>query len=88
MSDWMRMPQRQLPVFEVLLEKRGRVWTWRVCTAEGQLVMRGVERRRPSARYKANRALFQMLLCAPYACTPNHNGDRSKSNSGRSRSSI
>jgi hypothetical protein len=56
----------QLPVFELLLKKRGRVWRWSVCTTEGQLVMRGRESSRPAAKYKAERALFLMLLCAPY----------------------
>jgi hypothetical protein len=60
------MPPYQLPVFETSLQKRGRVWRWSVCTVEGQAIMLGVESRRAAARYKANRALFQMLLCAPY----------------------
>ena len=56
----------QFPVFELLLKKRGRIWTWCVCTTEGQVVMHGKENRRPAAKYKADRALFQMLLCAPF----------------------
>ena len=67
------MPPHQLPVFETLLQKRGRVWKWSVCTAEGRVVMLGAESRRASARYKANRALFLMLLCAPYVRL--HSGD-------------
>ena len=83
------MPPHQLPVFEALLKKRGRVWSWSVCTAEGQVVMQGAESRRAFARYKANRALFQMLLCAPYSYIPENNGDRSAGrHSGRSCSSI
>jgi hypothetical protein len=80
------MPHR-LPVFEALLEKRSRVWRWSVCTAEGQVVMHGAESRRVSARYKANRALFLMLLCAPYAYVHRRNGNRGAvSQSGHSRS--
>jgi len=56
----------QLPVFELLLKKRGRLWRWYVCTTEGQVVMHGKENSRPAAKYKADRALFLMLLCAPY----------------------
>jgi hypothetical protein len=56
----------QFPVFELLLKKRGRVWRWCVCTTEGQVVMHGTESNRPAAKYKADRALFLMLLCAPY----------------------
>jgi hypothetical protein len=57
----------QFPVFEPLLKKRGRrVWRWCVCTTEGQVVMHGTESSRPAAKYKADRALFLMLLCAPY----------------------
>ena len=54
----------QFPVFELLLKKRGRVWRWCVCTTEGQVVMHGAESSRPAAKYKADRALFLMLLGA------------------------
>jgi len=57
----------QLPVFRSLLKKRGRAWKWSVCTADGRVMMEGSESRRISASYKANRALFLMLLCAPYS---------------------
>jgi hypothetical protein len=53
-------------VFELQLEKRGRVWRWSVHTTEGQVVMQGAESKRPAAKYKAERALFLLLLCAPY----------------------
>ena len=80
------MPRR-LPVFEAVLKKRGRVWRWSVCTAEGQVVMNGAESRRTSARYRANSALFLMLLCAPYAYVHRRNGDRrAASQPGHSRS--
>jgi hypothetical protein len=83
------MPPYQLPIFETLLQKRGRVWRWSVCTAEGCVVMRGAESRRASARYKADRALFLMLLCAPYSYVHLRNGDSGAgSHSGRSHSSI
>ena len=83
------MPPHQLPIFEALLKKRGRVWRWSVCTTEGHVVMQGAESRRASARYKANRALFLMLLCAPYSYVYPRNGDRKAgSQSGRSRSRI
>jgi hypothetical protein len=56
----------QLPVFELALTKRGRTWRWRVCTTEGAVVMQGSEGSRPAAKYKADRALFLLLLSAPY----------------------
>jgi hypothetical protein len=56
----------QFPVFEVVLERRGRKWSWRVCTSEGDVVMKGSESSRPAANYKADRALFLLLLSAPY----------------------
>ena len=40
-----------------------------MCTTEGQAVMDGTESSRPAAKYKADRALFLMLLCAPYQLT-------------------
>lgn len=56
-----------LPTFETFLKKCGRsTWRWRVCTTEGRLVMHGSETGRRAAKYAAERALFQMLLTAPY----------------------
>jgi hypothetical protein len=56
----------QFPVFEVVLKRRGRKWSWSVCTSEGDVVVRGSESSRPAANYKADRALFFLLLTAPY----------------------
>ena len=44
-------------------EKR---WRWRVSTTDGRAIMLGSERNRPAAKYYADRALFQLLLAAPY----------------------
>jgi hypothetical protein len=35
-------------VFEVLLKRRGRKWSWIVCTSEGDVVMQGSESSRPA----------------------------------------
>jgi len=60
------MPQ-EFATFEVFLKKCGRrTWRWRLCTTEGRLVMHGSESGRPAAKYAAERALFLMLLAAPY----------------------
>jgi hypothetical protein len=60
------MPDK-FQTFEVFLRKCGRrTWYWRVCTTEGRLVMQGSENGRPAAKYAADRALFMMLLAAPY----------------------
>jgi hypothetical protein len=57
----------QFPVFEVVLKKRRRTtWRWCVCTTKGDVVMHGSETSQPAARYKADRALFLLLLSAPY----------------------
>ena len=81
------MLPHQFPVFDIQLKKRGRTWNWRICTAEGQVVMLGAEGRRSAAIYKANRALFLMLLCAPYSRLGS--GDRrAGSHSGHSRFST
>jgi hypothetical protein len=60
------MPDSRFPVFEVVLERRGRKWNWRVHTSKGDVVMQGSESSRPAANYKADRALFLLLLSAPY----------------------
>jgi hypothetical protein len=59
------MPDQFL-VFEKVLKKRRRTWKWRVCTPEGAVVMHGLESSRPAASYQADRALFLLLLSAPY----------------------
>jgi hypothetical protein len=48
------------------LRKRGRTWRWCVCTTEGEVVMQGSEGSRAAAKYQADRALFLLLLSAPY----------------------
>ena len=54
-------------IFEAFLEKRRRgAWRWSVCSAEGKVIMQGSDISRPAARYNANRALFLLLLTAPY----------------------
>lgn len=55
-----------LPFFEYVLKQRGRRWLWSLHDAEGAQVMMGSGRNRPAAIYQANRALFQLLLSAPY----------------------
>ena len=75
------MPPHLL-LFEVALKKRGRLWKWSVCTAEGRVVMQGGDSRRTSARYKANRALFLMLLSAPYSHVQPNGGSKSRSHTG------
>ncbi len=59
------MPDRY-PLFGIELNKRRRKWRWRVCTAEGEAVMQGAESSRAAAKYQANKALFLLLLTAPY----------------------
>jgi hypothetical protein len=56
----------QFEVFEVDLKKRRRKWLWRVSTTDGDAVIEGSENSRPAAKYNANRALFLLLLSAPY----------------------
>ena len=46
-----------------------------MCTTERQIVMQGSDRRRSAAKYKANRALFLLLLWAPYRSTRLSNPD-------------
>ena len=77
----------QFPVFERLLKKRGRIWRWWLCTTEGNVVMHGTEGSRTAARYKADRALFLMLLCPPHQSIrlSDRNGS-GYTRSGRSRS--
>jgi len=59
----------QYSIFESTLKKRGRRWRWRVGTVQGEVVMEGSENSRAAARYKSDRALFLLLLSAPYSLT-------------------
>lgn len=56
----------RFPIFDVVLERRRRRWVWAVRTNEGMLVITGSRSSRSAARYEAHRALFLMLLSAPY----------------------
>ena len=56
----------QFQTFEAILRKRRRSWRWYICTDEGDLVMMGSDNSRLGARYQANRAMFMLLLNAPY----------------------
>lgn len=68
----------QFPIFEAFLKKRRRgAWRWSVCSAEGQVIMQGSHVSRRAARYNANRALFQLLLVAPYRSEALKSSDRS-----------
>jgi hypothetical protein len=48
--------------FEMVLKKRA----WCVGTTEGMAIMQGSEANRTAAKYQADRALFLLLLTAPY----------------------
>ena len=68
-SDWLTSEVQVLaskknhPMFELTTRKRGRTrWEWRVCDSTGRAIMQGWETSRPAARYKAERALFLLLL--------------------------
>jgi hypothetical protein len=56
----------QFQIFEVVLKQRRRKWLWRVSTTDGDAVIEGSESSRSAAKYYANRALFLLLLSAPY----------------------
>jgi hypothetical protein len=60
------MTSDQFQIFEVVLKKRRRKWLWSVSTTDGDAVIEGSESSRPAAKYNANRALFLLLLSAPY----------------------
>jgi hypothetical protein len=62
----------QFQIFEVFLKKRRRKWLWRVSTTDGDAVIEGSESSRLAAKYNANRALFLLLLSAPYRTSSAH----------------
>lgn len=56
----------RFPIFDVIVERQRRRWVWSVRTTEGMMVITGSRSSRSAARYEAHRALFLMLLSAPY----------------------
>jgi hypothetical protein len=67
-----RVTSDQFQIFEVFLKKRRRKWLWCVSTTDGDAVIEGSESSRPAAKYYANRALFLLLLSAPYRTSSAH----------------
>lgn len=52
-------------MFEMVLKRRGRSrWQWQVRDRAGKAIMQGIEDSRPAAKYRGERALFQLLLTA------------------------
>jgi hypothetical protein len=62
-----KAPVRHAPyaffMFEMIIEKRSQFrWEWRVCDRAGKTLVYGWEETRNAARYRGERALFQLLL--------------------------
>jgi len=55
-----------LPTFDVDVQRKRRRWEWLIRTSAGECLLYGRERSRAEARYKAARALFQLLASIPY----------------------
>jgi hypothetical protein len=53
-------------MLEVVLEKRGRRWEWRVLNQSGKTVLGGRENSRLAAKYQGERAFF-LILAHPNA---------------------
>jgi hypothetical protein len=50
-------------MFEVVIEKLGQFrWEWRVRDRAGKILVHGWEKTRNAAKYRGERALFQLLL--------------------------
>jgi hypothetical protein len=55
-------------MFETMLKRKWGWWNWWVYDSAGKVMMSGREATRPMARYKAARALFQLLLTNSRLC--------------------
>jgi hypothetical protein len=49
-------------MYEMTISRRWARWEWSVCDSTGKAIVTGWEMSRPAARYKAARALFELLL--------------------------
>jgi hypothetical protein len=55
-------------MFEVvIIKRRPTKWEWRVCDAEGTILMHGWETTRRAAKYRGDRGLFLLLASGNYA---------------------
>jgi len=54
----------RFPIFEMVLIKRRRKWAW--CVRTKGIAIKGSDANRAAAKYEADRALFLLLLTAPY----------------------
>jgi hypothetical protein len=57
-------------MYEMKLNRKWGWWQWSVSDHSGKVAMFGREISRPAARYKAARALFQLLLTTSTCCDP------------------
>lgn len=55
----------QMPIFDMRVGRRGRVWKWSVMTPEGRVIMDGLAKSRNAAQYRAYRALLLLLMTPP-----------------------
>lgn len=55
-------------MYEMTLNRKWVWWEWRVCDADGKVLLSGREVSRPEARFRAARALFQLLLTTTELC--------------------
>lgn len=49
-------------MYEMTLARKWGRWSWSVCDSTGKVIVAGREKSRTAARYKAARALFELLL--------------------------
>ena len=54
--------RRAAQMYEIMLERKWGRWKWSVCDSGGKVIVVGRENSRTAARYKAARALFELLL--------------------------
>jgi hypothetical protein len=55
----------QLPIFDMTVRGRGRIWKWHVTTLDGRVIMKGSAKSRRAAQYGAYRALLLLWMTAP-----------------------
>jgi hypothetical protein len=55
-------------MYEMNLNRKWGRWEWKISDRSGKVAMFGQEFSRPAARYKAARALFELLLTTSRFC--------------------
>ena len=72
-------------MYEMMISRKWGRWEWSVHDSGGNSIVVGREFSRPAARYKAARALFDLLLSTPFVVSKSQSAKSTARRPGSSR---